>query len=812
MSRKIVTAFAIVLSCLKSVDAEEPPSFEEIVQDSETLPGLFPLYWDESDGKMRLKIERWNEEFLYVSSLTAGLGSNDIGLDRNQLGATRVVRFERSGPKVLLVQSNYDYRAESDNAAERAAVSEAFAESVVWGFTVEAEDGEGVLVDASDFFMRDAHNVTQRLKRSDQGQYKLDASRTAFYLPRTKNFETNTEVEVTLTYTGDPEGVWVRSVSPDARSLTLRQHHTFAKLPDDGYEKREFDPRAGMHSISYFDYATPIGSPLEKRFVVRHRLQKKNPNEPISDPVEPIVYYLDPGTPEPVRSALIEGASWWNQAFEAIGYRDAFQVKVLPEGADPMDLQYNMINWVHRATRGWSYGSSVVDPRTGEIIKGHVTLGSLRVRQDYLIAQGLLSPFDDASTRVPEVEALALARLRQLSAHEVGHTIGFAHNYVSSAANRSSVMDYPHPKVTIDPDGSLNLANAYAVGIGDWDKVSVAYGYQHFPEGVDESAALTQTIVEAMENGLLFLSDQDARPSGSAHPEAHLWDNGSSAAEGLLQTLAVRTLALQRFSEAAIPAGTPMAGLEEVLVPLYFFHRYQVEAAAKVIGGLRYTYALRGDGQIATELIDVEAQRNALDALMQTLDPAMLALPNQILSLIPPRSYGMQRHRELFAGLTNPTLDPVAIAQTSADWTLSLLLHPARLTRVQQHHAQTDTQPSLVSLFNRLTAEVWASPQRLGLEGEIQYTLRYTLLKHFMSLAADPAASTQVRAMSADYVKRAPRLFPRARTAEDTAQRMFVVDLVTRFHENPEEFILARPQRMPPGSPIGMGSAQECEW
>src|SRR5579884_3591730 len=359
-------ALAVNASAGRAEEAKKTPSIAEKTAGTEKMPGYFNLYWDAKQGKLWLEIDKWGTEFLYQSSLPAGVGSNDIGLDRGQLGATRIVRFERSGPKVLLVQENLEYRAVTSDADERRAVRESFAESVLWGFKVDAEDGERALVDATDFFLRDAHGIPAALRRTKQGNFHLDGARSAIYLANTKNFPMNTEVEATLTFAGDDPGRWVRDVTPDPNAITVREHHSFVQLPPAGYKPREYDPRAGYFGISYMDYATPISEPIVRRFIARHRLEKKDPSAAVSEPVKPIVYYLDRGAPEPIRSALLEGANWWNQAFKAAGYKNAFRVELMPEGADPMDLRYNVIQWVHRATRGWSYGASVIDPRTGD--------------------------------------------------------------------------------------------------------------------------------------------------------------------------------------------------------------------------------------------------------------------------------------------------------------------------------------------------------------------------------------------------------------------------------------------------------------
>jgi hypothetical protein len=801
----LIAAFTLLVACGQA-SPPGPPDITAQIGGFEHLSGYFDLYWDEKTGRMIVRVDSFDEPFLYQASMARGVGSNDLGLDRGQLGSTKVVRFQRSGPKILLIEDNLDYRAQSDNPEEQAAVDESFAKSVIWGFESLGERDGSVYIDATDFMIRDAHRIAARLAAQNEGTYKPDASRSAIYMPMTKAFPDNSEVEAIVTFTGQPTGPWLRTVTPDAESFSVHLHHSFIRLPDDDYEPFAFESRSGFGGRDFQDYATPVGDALIVSFGRRHRLSKKDPAAEISEAVEPIVYYVDRGAPEPIRTALLEGASWWNQAFEAAGYRDAFQVKLLPEGADPMDVRYNIIQWVHRSTRGWSYGGGITDPRTGEIMKGKVTLGSLRVRQDYLIAEGLLAPYGDEEKPDIPME-MALSRIRQLSAHEVGHTLGIQHNMAASTQGRASVMDYPHPLIRLDDDGNITLDEAYDAGIGEWDKRVITYGYQDFPEGIDPEAGRDQIMADTIDSGLVYVSDGDSRPVGGAHPLGNLWDNGADAVEELENLLRVRAHALDRFSEENIRPGRPMATIEEVIVPIYLIHRFQVIATGKFIGGHYFNYAMRGDGQEASTPVSGDKQREAIAALLNTMTPEVLRIPENVLRLIPPRPPGHPKSRETFPTSTGKVFESIGAAQSAAALTLDSLLEPGRAARMNASSSRNATLPGFDELTGDLLQATWFGPRPAGMDGEIQRATNNLTLDRLMMLAMNSSADAQVRAIALDSINQLDSwLASRAGSENDNAWRAhysFGRFRIEQMRNDPSSIEQIEPVVVPPGEPIG---------
>ncbi|MFC4721996.1 zinc-dependent metalloprotease [Geojedonia litorea] len=778
-------------------------SFSQVLKNKrlDTFKGYFNFYYEASEDKIYLEVDKLDEEFLYVSSLASGVGSNDIGLDRGQLGGERIVKFVKAGNKLLLIQPNQDYRAITDNNLEKKSVEQAFAKSVLFGFPIEESFKNSYIIDITSFLMQDMHGVANTLRYQDEGNYSVDLSKSALSLERTKAFPKNVEFEALLTFKGEPKGRNIRSVTPTPSLVSVIQHHSFVELPDNNYKPRVFDPRSGAIFISYMDYATPVQELITKRYVTRHRLEKKNPELPVSEAVEPIIYYLDPGTPEPVRSALLEGASWWNQAYEAIGFKDAFQVKMLPEDADPMDCRYNMIQWVHRSTRGWSYGGSVIDPRTGEIIKGHVSLGSLRIRQDFMIAQALMNkPFAERDDNYQPMLDLALARIRQLGAHEVGHTLGFTHNFAASTNNRASVMDYPHPKIKLT-DGKIDLSDAYDNKIGAWDKVTVAYSYSQFDENTNERIALNEILKKAQDDGLRFIADYDARAQNGAHAFAHLWDNGKSPAEELENVLDVREKAISNFSKDNIRTNEPYSVLEDVFVPLYFFHRYQTEAASKVIGGLDYNYVVKDDGQITTKVVDAKTQRETLKSILRTLSTKNLAIPEDKLSLFPPRAYGYGKTRESFKGNMGVAFDPFGAVETSCDMTLSLLLNGERMNRVYQQHVLDPSQLSIKELIETIAEATIKKKTESGYLAEVQQTINISVLKHIMAISGHDKLLPQVQALVNFEVMKLKVILQERRV---DPMAMLLVKEIDKFLGNPSGYKAPEAPKIPDGSPIGM--------
>tara|TARA_B100001059_G_scaffold225177_1_gene252076 strand:+ start:446 stop:2806 length:2361 start_codon:yes stop_codon:yes gene_type:complete len=757
--------------------------------------GFMNFYYNNDSGKIILDIDKLDTEFMYINSLSRGVGNNDLGLDRGQLGNSRIVYFTKRGNKILLIQPNLRYVSNSSNYLENKAVEEAFARSVLFGFDIIEISNDTYKIDLTPFLINDAHGVSQRLKSSNAGSYSLNKSMSAIDLERTKAFPKNIEFDVILTFTGSPAGNLVRSVTPTASNLTVNQHHSFVELPDNNYIKRKFDPRSGSNPFIVYDYSTPIDKKLEQRFIVRHRLNKKYPNQEISVPVEPIIYYIDNGTPEPVKTALIEGGNWWNQAFESAGYKDAFRIEVLPEDADPMDVRYNLIQWIHRSTRGWSYGASIIDPRTGEIIKGQVSLGSLRVRQDYMILSGLLDNPNDIDNK-KLIKKTSLDRIRQLSAHEIGHTLGFAHNYISSAKNRSSVMDYPHPKIDI-VNGKINIDNAYSKNIGDWDKISVKYAYTDIQE--NEDLELNLIIEEAVNKGLYFLSDSDSRPIGSANPLSHLWDNGELPYKELNKLLKVRDLALQNIDLENLVDGEPYDRIEDILVPIYMLHRYQIEATAKAIGGVDYLYFVKNRNNDKVKFVNSKLQIESLESLLNVLNPKNLTLPNNLIDILSPRSFRNPRTRENFESKTGVTFDYINASSSVVNHTFKFLMNSERINRINQQNMFGENILKLDKYLMMISNSIFDNKKMSLYESSINNNVASLFLDHLF-LAFN---NSKTNDLSKSIILSSIMINLERLSNNPNDYNNFLMNKIRGFLDNPDKYKPIEKTKIPDGSPIG---------
>jgi hypothetical protein len=783
----------------------------------QSQPGFIDVWRDSAKGRVLLSVAALEQPFLLVSSLPYALGSNDVGLDRGQAGEMRMVHFEKRGARLFLVQDNTAYIAASADSDERAAVKESFASSVLWSGEILASDKERHLVDFSSFLLADRHGVAARLAAARQGTYAVDPSRSAVLAEEAKAFPDNVELESLLTFAGPGQAEYVRQVAPDPASLSMRQRISMVRLPQlgeaGGWRPRTYHPYSGGFDVNYFDFATPLASSIDVHWQVRHRLEKTDPAAAVSGVKKPIVFYVDRGAPEPVRSALIAGASWWASAFEKAGFKDAYRVELLPEGVDAMDIRYNVIHWAHRATRGWSYGNALTDPRTGQILRGAVTLGSQRVRQDILIAEALLAPYgkNAPADKQKLAEEMALARLRQLAAHEVGHTLGFAHNFAASRAGNGSVMDYPHPILKLNAKGEVDVADAYGVGVGAWDDYIVKYIYGDFGDGAQEQAALAKLRGEARAAGMLYSSDQDDRAAGASHPDGLLWDFGADSIKTWDQLGAVRQRALQTFSADVLPDGRQIGELEARLVPVYLLQRYQGEALARLVGGGDFDYTSSGDVKAGIVKAGVKTtpaavQRQALNRLADSLRAEYLALPANVLDVLTPPAMGHERSREYFATRMESVFDAFSIAEAGAAQTTGFLLDAARFNRLAWQHARDPGQPGVNEVLSLLWQKTWRrEPVPSAVIGgeAVQLAANWVLADGLLNLLDGGKLHPQVDAEVRQSARELVRWLQKNPGAGVTAgSRKQAAEHIAGYLSDPRSVKLRAAPPVPPGAPI----------
>lgn len=795
-------ALAVALMSVPVVNViAAPVNTATLIKKSQAATGFTNLYYANASGDLYLEVNKLNQPFLLLTSLPHGVGSNDIGLDRGQLGYTRLVQFERHGPYLILKQLNTQYRASSDNSAELRAVKEAFAESVLWRGKIL--DGKRPLVAINDLVINDLHGIASRLEETEQGSYQLDADRSLILPKGVKSFERNSDVDVLLSFNSKKAGDYVAQVTPDANHLSVRVRYSFIQLPDEGYIPRTYHPMSGYLSDEYLDYGTQVNEDIRQRHLLRHRLQKVTPGSAPSEVVTPITYYLDPGVPEPIRSALLEGASWWEEAFIQAGFINGFKVELLPEDADPQDVRYNMIQWVHRATRGWSYGSAVTDPRTGEIIKGHVTLGSQRVRQDHLIARGLTAGWEDRAAAEDAAMKLSLDRIRQLSAHEVGHTLGFDHNFAASVNDNASVMDYPHPQIAL-VDGNIDISAPYGIGVGAWDRYIVKYGYGEYADAKEESLQLPALIKQAQSEGLRYIGEADSRAKSASNAYASLWDNGRDPVAELVRLGEVRAQAINDFSHLALLKDQPFGELSDTFVPIYLLTRYQIEAAAKFIGGTDYSYSEGVDGE-AWHYLAPQLQLNALEALLTTLSLEQLVISQSLQEALVPKSGNYRNSRESFDSGLGVINDPLGMAEILSRHTLSQLLTPERLNRVNQAYLNDKEQFSVPALVDKLLGATLYEDIPTGAELGIWMRVNSVIIDEMLATYHDKKTRPEVKAQLADRLKATLKQLNRKVkrvSAYEAAHFAWLAQGVEQGMKDPKFKLISEPLTMPPGSPI----------
>jgi hypothetical protein len=777
----------------------------------ERRDGFMPLYVDSKQGRLYGELTRDNARALFWVSLATGFGSNPVGLDRGASGADQVVRFDRDGDRVLMVFENTTFRSSLDNPAHRRSVEESFPTSTIASLPVVAEEGNRTLVDLTDVAYRDWNDVAGTLTRSNQGTYTVARDRSSIDRPHTRSYPTNSEIDVALTFTttARPGGI-VNRIAPDGRAFTLRQHISLLPLPDGGFRPRELDPRVGFFGITFKDYGQPIQRALEQRWISRHRLERANPNDPRSPIRTPILYYVDAGIPEPMRQATLDGVRFWSEAFDRAGLAGGFRAELLPEGADPLDARYNVVQWENRNERGWSVGGSLGDPRTGEILKGMARMDSHRARTDYNIYAALMGA-DAAAADT----AFVLARVRQVSAHEVGHTLGMQHNYIASTYERASVMDYPAPRVRLTPTGDIDIATAYGKGPGDYDVWAIRWAYGIFPPGTERDS-LAAIVAEGLRKGFLYLSDADARPEFASDPRTNLWDDAATPYEFLRHQAAVRRVALSRFGLRNIRVGEPVATLQERLAPLYFWHRFALNGVTKTIGGMEYANAVRGDNQAATNPIAGKQQRAALSLLLAELQPSELAIPDTVLALLGPRPSGYDGPvnnsnspvGELFRGRTDPAFDELAAARTLSQMIVDGVLQRERAARLVMFASRGPNMLTLGETIDSLVARTWGARDASATTKTeaLRRVTQRAVADRLLALAADPDAAPEVRAVAEYEIARLRPVAQARVNSGDTISRAHWLSIAGDFARWLDRRELPKPTPAllaPPGDPFG---------
>jgi hypothetical protein len=811
-----------------SIQAQQAPAatIAERTVGLQRTDGFVPFYWDVARGRVLLEIPAFDEDILYYVSAASGGGSVEMSFDRGIMDSS-VIHFQRSGPRVLVVEQNLRFRAPGGEAPLVENVRDSFPSSVIAGLPIEADQGGRVLVDATSLFMRDAANVVGGMRRSNQGAFRLDTGRSGFYPARMKAFPDNTEIETIMTFAADQPGALVANVTPDPQSFTMRIHHSFLRAPT-GYTPRRADPRIGVSSLAFRDYSKPFNESTEVEWVTRWRLEKQNPGAALSEPKKPIVFYLDPAIPEPIRTAMREGAQWWNKSFEAAGYRNAVRVLDPTPDMDPMDIRHAWILWINRDERGFSSGGTFRDPRTGEILGSKTRMDSHRIRtignyfESYTpttgggdgagneecgmvlhVPEDVLALAAQPGTNMPAAQRdMVLLRQSLLTAHELGHVMGFGHNFASSINDRASVMEYPTPRVKV-VNGRLDLSDSFERSTGLYDDLMARYAYTEFPAD-KERQGLDAIIAEMRAKNILFVPSTDPR---------WVWyDDRATPTEYLRETAAARRIMLSQYGPSILQAGEPIGALRDMrLWMTYLHHRWAIESGVGYVGGMYHNIVLKGETLPPTEIVPATLQREVLGLLMETIEPANLAIPETLLTqLTPAPGANLEDMAEDYA------FDHLRAARILSAMVLEPLLTPERAARLVAFADRQQNAVSLPDVVDAVLAATWrAAPDADTRHRSLRRVSQRVALDSLMMLGGNADTTPEVRAYVLDQIARLGESL-RARKDEnpitDAHYRQAERD-VARYLENPAanapKSVLdwgSRPRSrypLPPGPPLG---------
>ncbi len=701
-----------------------------------------PVVLDAAKGRVMLTIPALDTDVLYYTSLASGGGSVELPLDRGIMDSA-VVRFRRVGNRIVVEEQNLAFRSLTGDAAHKAGVAASFPTATLASLAIESEAGGKIVVDATPMILRDAVGIEAIMRRMNQGNYRFDAGRSAVVMA--KAFPLNSEVEISANFTAETPGPLVRGVAPSAETLTLRLHHSFIKAPT-GYTPRVADPRIGVSTLRFKDFSAPFSNGIDTEWVTRWRLEKKDPNSALSEPVKPITVYFDLAIPAPVRHAMKQGLLWWNKAYEAAGFKNAIVALDAPADMDPQDIRYNFMQWINRDERGFSSGGPYRDPRTGEILGAKVRMDSHRIRTvaNYFDAYAGGLPKDGSGVTVADPSLvngtfdampkgqrdMVLLRQALLTAHEYGHALGFGHNFASSLNNRASVMEYPTPRVKI-VKGRLDLSESFQKEIGAYDTMMVRYSYTPLK---DEAAGLNAIIADMRRQGLIYVPETD--------PRWTWYDDRATPAEGLGEALAARRIMLATYGpDNVLLPGEPVGELGNLrLWMAYLHHRYQVESAVKYIGGLYTDIKVKGEPGPATSAIPARLQRDTLGQLLAALSPAELALPEKLLAELTP-----DPGRNLEDLSDDPVFDQLRAARIAAALVVEPLLAPDRAARLVGLQARGLDGVMLPELIDALMAASWNA--KAG-DGPLLRVVQKVVLDGLMILGASATTAPEARALA----------------------------------------------------------------